>query len=571
MNGVTGRMGYRQHLVRSILAIRDRAACRSATAAWSGPSRSWSAAARPSSRDIADRHGIEDWTTDLDAALAASGRRRDLLRRPGHLGPRYPAVMKAIAAGKHIYSEKPTAEPPRAGALDLARLGRRAPASSTAWCRTSCSCPACASCKRLIDGGFFGRILSVRGEFGYWVFEGDWQNAQRPSLELPRGGRRRHRARHVPALEVRAGGALRPGRGGHRASGHAHPASAGTSTASPTTPPPTTPRTAIFELDGGVVAQINSSWAVRVNRDELVEFQVDGTARQRRRRAAQLPRPAPRRHPEAGLEPGPAGHRARSATSGRWSRTTTSSTTASRRSGSCSSGTSCATSRSRRTCSPAPAACSSPSWACSRPREGRRIEVPGATVAGRMTGRSARGRRDPQRTSSRAAPAAGRAREAPPPRRGSCSRPPTWSPTRCADARRRRRPRVDWDATLAFRRHLWSHGLRRRRGDGHRAARHGPGLGRRPRADPPQRRGGADVGDPAELIACGVGTDQLARRADSPGRGRRRRTASSSHVVEAAGARADPDGQPAAGRGRARARGLPARSTGTCSARRPAR
>jgi predicted dehydrogenase len=130
--------------------------------------------------------------------------------------------------------------------------------------------------KRLVDGGFFGRILSVRGEFGYWVFEGDWQQPQRPSWNYRRedgGGivldmfpHWRYLLEHLfgPVRSVYAAAATHLPR---RHDEHGQPYRATADDAA----------YAIFELEGGAVAQVNSSWAVRVHRDELVEFQVDGT------------------------------------------------------------------------------------------------------------------------------------------------------------------------------------------------------------------------------------------------------------------------------------------------------
>ena len=136
--------------------------------------------------------------------------------------------------------------------------------------------PGLRKLARLIESGFFGRILSVRGEFGYWVFEGDWQPAQRPSwnyraedgggmcvdmfphwnyvLENLFGQVRSVYARAVPHIPTRVDEA-----------GNPYEATADDAAY------------AIFELDGGVIAQLNSSWTVRVDRKELVEFQVDGT------------------------------------------------------------------------------------------------------------------------------------------------------------------------------------------------------------------------------------------------------------------------------------------------------
>ncbi len=141
-------------------------------------------------REIADRHGLTDWTTDLDAALARADV-HDLLRRPGHPARGRRRSGRRSTAGKHIYTEKPTAD-------DAARRRRAGPAADAAGVKhgvvqDKLFLPGLRKLKRLIDGGFFGRILSVRGEFGYWVFEGDWQPAQRPIVELPGRRRRRHR------------------------------------------------------------------------------------------------------------------------------------------------------------------------------------------------------------------------------------------------------------------------------------------------------------------------------------------------------------------------------------------
>jgi predicted dehydrogenase len=136
--------------------------------------------------------------------------------------------------------------------------------------------PGLLKLKRLIDGGFFGRILSVRGEFGYWVFEGDWQPAQRPSWNYRAedgGGIILDMLCHWryvldnlfgPVRAVSCLGATHiPQRVDER--GRAYAATADDAAY------------ATFEIEGGIVAQINSSWCVRVYRDELFSLQVDGT------------------------------------------------------------------------------------------------------------------------------------------------------------------------------------------------------------------------------------------------------------------------------------------------------
>ncbi|MCG7205813.1 Gfo/Idh/MocA family protein [Streptomyces arenae] len=274
MNGVTGRMGYRQHLVRSILALREQGGLDlgDGTVLWPEPV--LVGRREHALRDIADRHGLsgEHIATDLSAVLADPT--IDIYFDAQVTSAREEALKQAIAAGKHIYTEKPTATG-LDGALELARLAH-AKGIKHGVVQDKIFLPGLLKLKRLIDGGFFGRILSVRGEFGYWVFEGDWQTAQRPSWNyraedgggivvdmFPHWEYVLHelfgRVKSVQALTA-THIPQRWDEGGKPYDATADDAAYG-----------------IFELDGGAVAQINSSWAVRVNRDELVEFQVDGT------------------------------------------------------------------------------------------------------------------------------------------------------------------------------------------------------------------------------------------------------------------------------------------------------
>ncbi len=272
MNGVTGRMGYRQHLVRSVLAINEQGGV-----TLSDGSR---VKLRPvlvgrnadKLSDIATKHDISDFTTDLDAALASDD---NLIYFDAQVtSARVKAVLKAIEAGKHIYAEKPTAESTQE-ALALAEAAA-AKGVKNGVVQDKLYLPGLLKLKRLIDGGFFGRILSVRGEFGYWVFEGDWQEAQRPSWNYRAedgGGIVLDMFPHWHYVLENLFGRVRsvyaqavthiPERVDEQ--GNTYQATADDAAYG------------IFDLEGGIVAQINSSWTVRVNRDELVEFQVDGT------------------------------------------------------------------------------------------------------------------------------------------------------------------------------------------------------------------------------------------------------------------------------------------------------
>ncbi|TDV52250.1 Gfo/Idh/MocA family protein [Actinophytocola oryzae] len=272
LNGVTGRMGYRQHLVRSILAIRDDGGLRlsDGTVLWPEPvlvGRNERKLA-----EIAQRHGLSDWTTDLHAALARDD--VDIYFDALTTQRREKAIKAAIDAGKHIYTEKPLAMD-LAGALDLTR------AAASAGVRNGVVAdkiflPGLRKLKRLVDSGFFGRVLSVRAEFGYWVFEGDWQRAQRPSWNYRAedgGGVALDMFPHWHYVLEHMFGPVRA----VQATLRTHIPKRWDENGEEYTATADDAAYAIFELDGGTIAQFNSSWCVRVFRDELVEFQVDGT------------------------------------------------------------------------------------------------------------------------------------------------------------------------------------------------------------------------------------------------------------------------------------------------------
>ncbi|MEU6280032.1 Gfo/Idh/MocA family oxidoreductase [Streptomyces sp. NPDC047028] len=272
MNGVTGRMGYRQHLVRSILALREQGglALDDGTVLWPEPI--LLGRREHVLREIARRHGLEHVSTDLDAVLADPT--VDVYFDAQVTSAREEALRKAIAAGKHVYTEKPTATG-LDGALELARLAH-ARGVRHGVVQDKLFLPGLLKLRRLVDGGFFGRILSVRGEFGYWVFEGDWQEAQRPSWNYRAEDGGGIVADMFPHWEyvlrelfgrVTSVQALTATHIPRRRDERGRPYDATADDAA----------YGVFELDGGAVAQINSSWAVRVHRDELVEFQVDGT------------------------------------------------------------------------------------------------------------------------------------------------------------------------------------------------------------------------------------------------------------------------------------------------------
>ncbi len=272
MNGVTGRMGTNQHLIRSIVAIRKQGGVQLPNGDTLMPDPILVGRNENKLKALAETHGIERWSTDLESALEDNHNiiyfdSQTTVRRAE-------GIRKAIAAGKHIYCEKPTATSLEES-LQLAKLAKEAGVKNGV-VQDKLFLPGLLKLKRLIDSGFFGKILSVRMEFGYWVFEGDWQEAQRPSWNYRKedgGGIIVDMFAHWryvidnlfgPVRAVSCIGAThipeRIGENGEKYTCTADDAAYAT-----------------FELDGDVIVQANSSWTVRVNRDDLLTIQVDGT------------------------------------------------------------------------------------------------------------------------------------------------------------------------------------------------------------------------------------------------------------------------------------------------------
>src|SRR3984957_18762977 len=272
MNGVTGRMGYRQHLVRSLLSIRDQGGVPLDDGTVIYPEPILVGRSEQRLRAIAERHGLERWTTSLDEVLSDPA--VPVYFDAQVTSAREPSLAAAIAAGKHVYTEKPLADS-LAGALRLAAAARAAGIIHGV-VQDKLFLPGMLELQGRIRGGFFGRVLSIRLEFGYWVFEGDSIPAQRPSWNYRQedgGGIVLDMFPHwqylleelfgpITALYARQATHL-PRRWDE--SGVPYDVTADDSAY------------AVLEFSGGAFASVNSSWAVRVNRRELVELQVDGT------------------------------------------------------------------------------------------------------------------------------------------------------------------------------------------------------------------------------------------------------------------------------------------------------
>jgi predicted dehydrogenase len=272
MHGVTGRMGMNQHLIRSVLAIRAQGGVELADGRRVMPEPLLVGRSPAKLEALADAHGLDRWSLDLDAALGDPDYQLffDAASTPLRAG----LLQKAIAAGKHIYCEKPTAD----NLADALAVHRAAEAAGVKHgvVQDKLWLPGLLKLKMLRDSGFFGRILSVKGDFGYWVFEGDWQPAQRPSWNYKKtegGGIILDMLCHWRYVLDNLFGAVesvfclganhieeRVDEAGERYAADSDDAAYAT-----------------FQLEGGVVAQIASSWCTRVRKDDLVTFQVDGT------------------------------------------------------------------------------------------------------------------------------------------------------------------------------------------------------------------------------------------------------------------------------------------------------
>lgn len=271
LNGVTGRMGKNQHLIRSIKAIMDQGGITLGDRILM-PDPVLVGRNRSKLDAIAKETGVKNITDNLDAVLGDD--RYQVYFDALVTGLRVENVKKAVAAGKHIYCEKPTAAS-TAEALELHRICRDAGVKHGV-VQDKLWLPGIRKLKSLIDGGFLGRVLSVRGNFGYWVFEGHSVASQRPSWNYKKeedGGIILDMFPHWRYVldnlfgKVKSVSCIGSTDIAERVdeAGQTYACTADDAVY------------AMFELEGGIIAQFNSSWTTRVRRDDLLVLQVDGT------------------------------------------------------------------------------------------------------------------------------------------------------------------------------------------------------------------------------------------------------------------------------------------------------
>ena len=272
MHGVTGRMGTNQHLIRSIVTIRAQGGVTLSNGDKVMPDPILIGRNAEKVEALAKSHGIARWGTDLDRAL--ENKDDTIFFDAGTTQMRPTLLAKAIRAGKHVYCEKPIATNLEEAVAVVKLANAKGVKHGTV--QDKLFLPGLKKLAFLRDSGFFGRMFSVRAEFGYWVFEGGWQDAQRPSWNYRKedgGGIILDMVCHWRYVldnlfgEVESvvciGNTDIPER--YDEKNKKYEATADDSAY------------ATFKLKGGVIAHINMSWVTRVYRDDLVTFQVDGT------------------------------------------------------------------------------------------------------------------------------------------------------------------------------------------------------------------------------------------------------------------------------------------------------
>jgi predicted dehydrogenase len=272
MNGVTGRMGTNQHLMRSIVEIIKQGGVAISHDEVIMPDPILVGRNRSKLEKLSKLSGIDKISTDVEAVMADPA--YQIYFDAQTTGRRAEGVRMAAAAGKHVYCEKPTATD-TATALELYEVCQKAGVKNGV-VQDKLWLPGIMKLKRLIQNGFFGEILSIRGEFGYWVFEGHTVPAQRPSWNYRKeddGGIIVDMLCHWRYVldnvfgKVKAVSCLGATHIKERIDELGRPYRCTADDAAYAT----------FELEGGIIAQFNSSWCVRVRRDDLLTIQVDGT------------------------------------------------------------------------------------------------------------------------------------------------------------------------------------------------------------------------------------------------------------------------------------------------------
>lgn len=271
MNGVTGRMGTNQHLIRSIHQIIKGGGLKLGNQCIM-PDPILVGRNVDKLKSLAEQYGTGKYSTDLDQVL--KDKSYSVYFDSQTTERRANDIKKAIQVGKDIYCEKPTATSLK-DAIELYHLAKDAGVKHGV-VQDKLWLPGLLKLKYLIDTNFFGKILSVKGEFGYWVFDGEHQDCQRPSWNYRKedgGGMAIDMLCHwryvidnlfgnVTSVSCRTATHL------NQRYDEQHQAYQATADDA---------AYATFHTDQDIICHFNSSWCTRVYRDDLLTIQVDGT------------------------------------------------------------------------------------------------------------------------------------------------------------------------------------------------------------------------------------------------------------------------------------------------------
>jgi predicted dehydrogenase len=272
MNGVTGRMGRNQHLERSIKAIQVDGGVKINDENLLYPDPILVGRNENKLRDLCRKSNVEKYSTDLDSCLSDSYYK--IYFDAQITSMRTESVKKALKAKKDVYCEKPLAEN-LVSAKELYNLAEEAGVKHGV-VQDKLWLPGIVKLNNLIKNGFFGKILSVRCEFGYWVFDGKIKPAQRPSWNYRKedgGGIILDMFAHWRYIIDNLFGSLKS----LTVVGACHIPTRIDEESKEYNCTADDAAYALFELKSGIICSFNSSWAVRVRRDDLLSIQVDGT------------------------------------------------------------------------------------------------------------------------------------------------------------------------------------------------------------------------------------------------------------------------------------------------------
>jgi predicted dehydrogenase len=270
-NGATGELAGRQHLP-ALLALRREGGLLLSNGDRVIPDPILVGRSAERLERVSRETGLERWTTDLDAALASPG--DTLFFDAAASGPRFSTVQRAIAAGKHIYCEKPIAGDLEQ-ALALVAAAKKAGVKNGT-VQDKLFLPGFAALQNIRRSGFFGRILEVRIEMGRWVFDGDVHPGQRPSWNYRKkdgGGLILDMFPHWRYMLDHLAGQVT----GVNATTRTHIPRRRDESGRPYEVDVEDSVFAHVELEGGVIASVNNSWCTRVRREVSIQVQIDGT------------------------------------------------------------------------------------------------------------------------------------------------------------------------------------------------------------------------------------------------------------------------------------------------------